>query len=221
MRELTLAEFDLIAGGDTTTVSGVTIIASSGMGWGWGWGSWGIGGGYGDGGGVDTSPREPPPPPQPTESQIDSQACAAAASIRAQAHYSTQEYGYFIITDADGTTRLSPIFTSGLGGKIDFGGDGALSLEELGISDWSQVKGFVHNHPYETDSPYIPGDINLINRRPSDADWDLMSQIVGAGGGGNSDFRLYIIGPDGVARQYNPDSPHNQTSNDTSGGNCH
>lgn len=220
MRELTLAEFDLIVGGDEpTTVSPVVIVGSSGMGWGWGWGSWGIGGGYGDGGGVNTQQQQAPPP-QPTEGQIDSQACAAASSIRSQAHYSSQEYGYFIITDADGTTRLSPMFTSGEDNRIDFGG-GSLSLEELGISDWSQVKGFVHNHPYEVDNPLIPGDINLLNRRPSDADWDLMSQIVGAGGGGNSDFRLYIIGPDGVARQYNPDSPQNQTSTDTSGGNCH
>lgn len=52
MRELTLAEFDLIVGGDATTVSPVIVTGGGG-----GWGGWDYGGGGygGDGGGSNTN----------------------------------------------------------------------------------------------------------------------------------------------------------------------
>ena len=153
-----------------------------------------------------------------SEETTDDKACEIASLIRSQPNYANQEFGYFILSDGSGI-RMSQQF-SGSSGDIQFGPNDTLSLSMLGVDSWNQVVGFVHNHPYETDNPLVPGDINVINRRPSAADWNIADQISALQSGNPVEFRNYIIGPDNVSRQYDTSDSRNSTSTDTSGGNC-
>lgn len=143
---------------------------------------------------------------------MDSRDCAAIAavqSIKEQTNSASQEYGYFLIKDGAGVVTRGPLLTSGSAGRIDFGGDG-LQLAETGANSWSQVIGFVHNHPFEVDNPLVFGDINVINRKPSASDLDLLNQLDRLNGA--NDFNLYVIGPDGKTRVYDSDDDPRRVS---------
>lgn len=151
----------------------------------------------------------------------DSRQCAAEDAVQAiknQPNYTTQEYGYFLLRDAAGNVTKGPMLTSGSAGRIDFGGDNKLSLAETGATSWNQVVGFVHNHPYQTDNPMVPGNINAINRQPSPSDWEILIAIDGLNGA--NDFILYIIGPDGITRAYDPDDSRTRASDEIIGDGC-
>ena len=220
-------ELDLIAGGEGEDTDDVQpppqteiVVTASGRGWdqptwdlylnyytniNWTSPATGAGGGSGSGSGG--------------EADVDQRACEAANLIRSQPNDQNVEYGYFIISDANGT-RLSPMFTSNESDRIRFGGDDRLTLAEIGATSWDQVKGFVHNHPHTEDYGFIPGDPNQLNKMPSKADWAIADAIAGQSGGEASEFRLYIMDQSGTTRQYDVGDSRTKISTDLSGGNC-
>lgn len=151
------------------------------------------------------------------ERDIDCLAAQAVALIEAENDDHRVEYGYFIIRDSDGELRLSERQTSGEPNRINFGGDGRLSLSETEAARWSDVLGFVHNHPNQRSGSVSDRVTDENNERPSDDDWAILDHIV-AQSGGQDMFRLYIRegGPagSGLTRQYDSSDNRQRTSDD-------
>lgn len=71
-------------------------------------------------------------------------------------------------------------------------------IAETGATRWSDVLGFVHNHTRDTSGSISEVATDRENRQPSPEDWNLFDQLRAR----SADFRLYIISPNDVTRQY-------------------
>jgi hypothetical protein len=64
----------------------------------------------------------------------------------------------------------------------------------------AQISGMIHNHPFNS----LSSDERLINRYPSENDWEAAETLVAANiaAGGTGSFVLYIIDPWGEVRAF-------------------
>ena len=165
MRELTLEELQLVAGGaDTIVVTGDRPDDG-----GWDWGDWydtgGDGGGGGGGGGGDQGdpPDEYPAcieaaPAGVSPTAITDAAKAASAAIAA-GNDENIEYGAFIY-ELNGQVSYTPPFTNNSPDSVNF--------STGSIPDGARVLGMVHNHPDQS---------GIDDRYPSENDWDAYNQL--------------------------------------------
>ncbi|GAB3350504.1 hypothetical protein [Lysobacter tyrosinilyticus] len=203
MRELSKEELELITGGVVTLE---TVVVTAPAYWGdfgytdlwhdsFNWDAYD--GYYGDtsGGG-----GEPPPPDCQShdagtvQGYSESLASQATRDIRSRSDQSTREYASVIYRDAMGAIRSSATIAGGSSGQ-----SASIDLQALGISA-GQILGIVHSHPsgiYSSSSAEA-----TINRHPSTNDWAAADQIIAAGAN-PATFAHFIIGPDGVLREYN------------------
>lgn len=150
----------------------------------------GGGGGGGGGGGEPATACQSHDPPT-VDNYSDALAVDAADAIRARSDSTRREYGALIHRDAGGSLRLTPL-VPGTPTSVLY------DFSDLGVNP-ARIVGFIHNHPREVyDSS--PQELQ-INLNPSSKDWQTATQIVNAGA--NADLlQLYIVGTDGVLRQF-------------------
>jgi hypothetical protein len=203
MRELSKQELELITGGIQTLD---TIVVTASPYWGdfgftdlWhDWWSYEVNEDYyGDGGGGGGG--DPPPPScqshdaATVDGYSDQLASQASRDIKAKPDYNNREYATVLYRDGTGTIRSSTTIQGGSNGESV-----SINLQALGIAA-GQIVGMVHNHPsgiYSTSTAEA-----TINRHPSSGDWAAADQIVAAGAD-PAIFTHYIIGTDGVLREY-------------------
>ncbi|MET4678739.1 hypothetical protein [Stenotrophomonas rhizophila] len=210
IRELSWEELSLISGGaqvDTTDLPPVDALPPDDDGWpdidppDWtdpydpGGGD---GGGGGGGGGGSPSAYEL------VDGQADAVARDVEALIKADPGYQSQELGTVLYRDAvTGEIKSSPMV------RGDASNPGAISypLSEWGITA-AQVVGIIHSHP----AGVFPSETHEVNKYPSDnrtvdgvtyegGDWGV-ADLLRDHGMNADEFRHYIIGPDGVTREY-------------------
>lgn len=156
----------------------------------------------GDPGGAQTTgPSVAAGEDQPNDCR-DRQALAAEDEIKAKPDYNHYEYGSLTYRDASGAVQHSDLirgdFEKILPSQI------RSWMNSHGVS-FSQVIGWVHNHPTHT----YGGPQADINRYPSGGDvpggdWNVADWFVsqGAGGVGGEGFALYIIDTEGDMREF-------------------
>lgn len=206
IRELSLEELALVSGGaqmDTTDLPPVDALPPDDGGWpdidppDW-TDPWDPGDGGGGGG------EAPPSAYEQVDGQADTVAREVEALIKADPGYQSQELGTVIYRDAvTGEIKTSPL------ARGDASNPGAISypLLEWGISP-GQVVGIIHSHP----AGVFPSETHEVNKYPSDnrtvggvayegGDWGV-ADLLRDNGMNAEEFRYYIIGPDGVTREY-------------------
>lgn len=72
-----------------------------------------------------------------------------------------------------------------------------LNVSNIPASDWANMTGSVHNHPWNSSDYYK----NLINRFPSGEDWQFLDKMV-ANGANPANLSLYLVDPWGEVREY-------------------
>jgi len=185
MRELTLEELELVAGGNE---SDIVVVGNPGDSGDWG-GDFGDSGGS-DGGSSDSSPSPPPAPPH----TYDHADCAAKAisdniSSHADSHY--MEYRGFIYRDPDGSIHASDVSSSGQQGVV------SNQPGDVGVPANATIIGTVHDHPDQvlqdpnTGATEPVGNPQLASM-PSYLDMKGMYDYVQAGGASASDYSIYI-----------------------------
>lgn len=219
MRELTLDELELVAGGYVTDGYGggdsggdIVVTAPDGDGGDYGdfgdfgdYGDYGDGG-YTDGGGGDAGPTPGTGYPAGFDPAVDDAADALAAQVAAQIAAMPDidkiEYGAIIWKDsagalhnttiAQGSTNATPL--DGIWGQVDFANGG-------------QVVAIMHSHP----SLYNAGSVEAPNWQPatqsgtlSSTDFDqLMNYGSGAATGFDSaNYRSYLVTGGDVKEYY-------------------
>jgi len=169
--------------------------------------------------GEPTCPMEQPPT---TDEELDEATDAKAkdvADFLSQFDLTTQEFGVLIYLDSNGVVRAGQV---AVGTYEDASGEGRpiVQPDPTGIDSYTQIIGYVHNHPSYGGAP-IASD-----NRPSSDDWAMMNALFnppdGRPGADPGKFRHYIIGPDGVLREFKPEDQHNTSQGEvvTSGGTC-
>jgi hypothetical protein len=153
-----------------------------------------------DGGGIIL----PPPIQEPTPDCRDTQAVEAKDSISERSDSDTREIGKLTYRTANGLQTSD--FILGSGSKITF--DRILTaIDALGIS-FGDIVAFTHNHDkehYEVGESFAERSQNrLVNRYPSDNDWNFAREMVsrGAGGQDGAGFALYVIDTRGEMREF-------------------
>ncbi len=205
MRELTMEELDLVAGGlQTYDGDGITIvddgIGGDGDGDGAdGWDGWWDGGydGGGGGGGGSTDPQADYGPDQQARDAAQLFFQAAAAEGHDLAY---RERAAFILRNDDGSYSLGPIAE---GAPLS----GSVSPNTSGVTPWNVV-GMIQNQS--------DGSIT-----PSASETTLITSYQNAiyDNGGTQEFRLYVVGGDGKIYVYDKDNMNNGPSNtEISGG---
>ena len=214
MRELTLSELELVSGGNNSTVTEVDEIVVIGNPGGGDWGDWGDWGDYGDyidGGGDGYGPT-PPPPQNPCEldGSKDSVAKTIEDAIKAMPDWNEREYGALILRDANGYIHIGEIArgetVAEAQARAIAAGESSYAPETRfgGVPAGFTVVGAVHSHP---DVGYNNSE-DLQNRYPSNysggGDYYNFGQLVGNDPRFSSpaDFTQYILGPDGVLREF-------------------
>ena len=233
-RELSADEISFIAGGDPGDIV-VTGGGGGGGGWGWGggggWG-WGGGGGYGTsggggGGGDGPPPVNPPPPETPCERDAmeDSLAQALSDMIKSHSDWNAREYAASIIRYADGNygiTALTPGETMAeaqaratAAGQTSWAPETHFPVGEIPAG--AMVVGVIHNHP---DVGYTNAE-DITNRYPSynpgyDGDYNTFDTLVGHDSrfASADQFTQYILGPDGVLREFGYSEGHVNAATD-------
>ena len=164
MRELTLEEQELIAGGtDTTDLGEIVVTADPGDSGDWGgdWGDWGDSGDYIDGdGGGDSPPPEPEPYPECVEAapagassgDVMNAARNAAAAIAA-GNDEGQEYSSLIYSLNGVVSHTAP--------RTD-GSPDYVNWTTADLPAGATILGLVHNHPDQS---------GIADGMPSDQDW--------------------------------------------------
>jgi len=202
-RELSASEIDLVAGGETIYITGRRV-------WG-GYGGWG-----GGGDGYDTEPRyedpetpeTPPPPVSPCELDAakDTAAQSLANEIKAKADWTSREYAGLILRDSSGyiwfgelqagETVAEALVRATAAGSPDYAPQTSFGSVPAGYT----VVGVVHSHP---DIGYNNAQ-DAQNKYPSADDYSNFSALVGTDSrfSTQAQFTQYIVGPDGVLREY-------------------
>ncbi|HEX8466796.1 MAG TPA: DUF4329 domain-containing protein [Allosphingosinicella sp.] len=197
-RELSASEIDMVAGGETIYITGRRVSG--------GWGGWG--------GGYNTEPRydepdtppTPPPPVSPCEldEAKDSAAKSIADEIKAKADWTSREYGALILRDSSGYIWFGELHAGETVAEaaVRAGptGDYAPQISFGSVPSGYTVVGVVHSHP---DIGYdAAGDAQNIY--PSANDYSNFDALVGIDSrfSTQAQFTHYIVGPDGVLREY-------------------
>ncbi|MEO7178620.1 MAG: DUF4329 domain-containing protein, partial [Allosphingosinicella sp.] len=206
------------------SLQAISAIAMRCGGWGGGYGGWGGDGGY------DTEPRydetdtppDPPPPVSPCELDAakDSAAQSLADEIKAKADWNSREYGGLILRDSSGYIWFSELQAgetvaealaraTAAGPGADYAPQTHLGSVPAGYT----VVGAVHSH---SDIGYdAAGDAQ--NMYPSAGDYSQFDALVGIDSrfSSGAQFTQYIVGPDGVLREYDFTEGHVTPLNDT------
>lgn len=203
MRELSREEIELITGGlDTIVVYGMWADPI------WGcigsFNLWNDGFNYdvtddyfGDNGGSGGGEPEPSctsHDAQAVDGYSDQLASQLSRDIKAKPDDATREYLALIYRDGNGVIRTTALFQGGPNGESA----SIPSLQAIGVAP-AQIMGLVHNHPsqvFNTSSYEFD-----VNRLPSNGDWNMADQIIGAGADPNT-LALYVLGTDGVLREF-------------------
>lgn len=146
-----------------------------------------------DNGGGNDAPLCRSHEPSTVDQYVDQLASKAARDIRAQSDHNRREYLVIVYRDGHGMIQSSPLVAG-----ANNGASATADLQSLGIPA-AQIVGLVHNHPrdvYGTNSTSA-----IINRHPSSGDWETADRIIAAGAN-SSVLTLYILGPDGLLREY-------------------
>jgi len=139
-------------------------------------------------------------PPDPNDCR-DHNALGAKQDISNDSNHNHFEHGSIVYRDAAGAVHHTPPIEGATDHITVEAVESAMATYGISFSD---VIGFVHNHPYDTygGEPYL-------NSYPSGGtvpggDWNAADWFVnnGAGGTGGQDFALYIIDPYGKMREY-------------------
>jgi len=142
-----------------------------------------------------------------TDRNIDSLAQQVADMIRSQSDSNAREYGAVIYYDTSGNLKMGTLTPGQTVAEAISAGLGApetrLSVpSDLGLGG---IVAVVHSHP---DIGYNNSE-DIQNRYPSNnpgsnGDYQTFNALVGSSGFGNSAiFAQYILGPDGVLREFN------------------
>lgn len=130
-----------------------------------------------------------------TEVNADAAAAGAANIIMGQ-NWRNQEYGAIIYRDSSGLIRHGSITGSATNRWVP------TEDNVTGITSYSQVIGFIHNHPANTPG----GDKRYPSIYPDGSgDWATFSwvqQQVQIAGGDPTVVRQYVIDADGIIRYY-------------------
>ncbi len=227
-RELSESELEFVSGSGVyineeviVNASRSRIVSIGGNWWvvsgGW-WGSGYDTGSYDNGGGDDYGfSLTPSMPPlgnltQCQENQVDNVAWKFTEELRQTgALFSDYEYGTIIYRDSNGAFRHAGLQNSSSRDIVDLKLPAGVSLAD--------VVGYIHTHPAND-----PTRDHLVDQRPSPDDWtqfNKLSQAIANAGGNVANFRSYIVGPDGIIRQYTSSSSQTQVSNDIVDGEKH
>lgn len=208
-RELSPLEMEIVAGG-ITTLDRVDALPGWDNPYDVGNGGWGddwydyYDGPYDSGGGGGGDSDTPPCTctahnAAEVDAISDAFASKIARDIKAQPDWNQREYVSVIYKATDGHLAVGALQRGeGVYATIDF--------PALGISA-SQVVGVVHNHPDSISSDPRGDNINRFPSQPGSgalnglSDWQAADAIVGAGADAST-LSLYILGPDGVLREY-------------------
>lgn len=205
MRELAMAELELVSGGnisDVTEVDEIVVIGDRGDGGDFGdfgdYGDYGdYGGDYGGGGGGTYTPPDCGCPSTGSSSQqAERSAAADGADVIKTQNWQNQEYGGFIYKDAvTGEIKMGTITGSAVTGWTP------TADNMQGIQNYSQIIGIVHSH-----GPNVPGtDHNF----PSTGDWSAFDQIRQMGAANLT--TMYVLGKDGELREYDTNNRDKET----------
>lgn len=153
-----------------------------------------------DGGGGGTSPT----PYEEIDGQVDAVARDVEALIKADPGYLNREIGAVLYRDAvTGEIRHTALTY----GAVNTPDQLSLPLGDAGIKA-SDVVGIIHSHPANA----LEEATHEVNKYPSDnrtvngqsytgGDW-AVADLLRDNGMSQETFRHYIIGPDGVTREY-------------------
>jgi hypothetical protein len=181
-------------------------------------------GDYGGWDGHDTSepwvPQYPPPPQTPCEldQAMDGLAQQIEAMIKATPDWNAREYGAYILRDADGYLHIGQFMRGETVAEAIQAGRAAPSLgyQTTIPAGWSVV-GAVHSHP---DVGY-DNAADLVNRYPSlypgGGDYNAFDRVIGGSPhfAPAAIFAQYILGPDGLLREFNWSEGRVTVNNDT------
>jgi len=213
-RELSADELSFIAGGDpgdiVVTASPWGGYYGSGGGGGGGGGYGTSGGGGGGGGGDSPPPVNPPPPETPCERDAMEDTLAQALSdlIKSHPDWNSREYAASIIRYADGNYGVSALAQGDTYAEAQAREPGSPPQTTFAIGSLAGgavVVGIIHNHP---DIGYSDAE-DLENRYPSynpgyNGDYNTFDKLVGQDPrfASADQFTQYILGPDGVLREF-------------------
>jgi hypothetical protein len=131
---------------------------------------------------------------QAVDTYSDQLASKLSRDIKAKPDDQNREYLALIYRDGNGVIRTTELFQGPSNGESA----SIPSLQAIGVAA-AQIVGVVHNHPsqvFNTSSYEYD-----VNRLPSNGDWAMADQIIGAGADPNT-LALYVLGTDGRLREF-------------------
>lgn len=162
----------------------------------------------GEGGGSEQEQACEATDPAGIDAYSDALASDASRLIRAQADYMSREYGLLIHRDAQGALRASAL-VPGAATITRF------EFADLGVNP-STIVGVVHNHPREV---YDRSQEELqINLNPSSNDWAAADALITEGHADPVLLQLYVVGTDGILREFDYQNKQNYLPYRTRGG---
>jgi len=142
------------------------------------------------------------------ENEVDAKAEEVAGDILQNPDSQEFEFVSFLWRSAGGALQ----FTEPL--QLDPGGGIVRTPQEVTPYGDAQIVGWVHNHPYDT---IATPRHNEFNRNPSAGDWQTFDNLI-TGGYASTDLSLYLIGPDGVLREFTDGDQTDHTGDSPGGG---
>lgn len=177
-------------------------------------------------------PYTPPPPPESgedgyqewrqkecqTDLAADVNARQIEALIKAQPDWKSREYGA-VIYEVNGVIKMGPLTKGMTAAEATALGLPAPETRIKVPSDLGngQILAVVHSHP---DIGYSNAE-DLLNRYPSDysggGDYNFFDKAIGSDSrfSNSAAFSQYILGPDGVLREFNASEGRINPTNDT------
>lgn len=213
MRELSLAELELVSGGNNTWPPhelDEIVVTHPGYDHDWSYDDQddvppGTGGG---GGGEDSRDdyREC------EDRAADTIANELNALLQQKPDKDRIEYGALIWRDADGTLRHSDLTGTENGRWTGMEGK---SPADFGMTSWSQVVGIFHHHPTQVE--LSPGNwVNVTPEshfdRPSSGDWGTVFHFIEQNGASLDNLTMYLSF-DGTVKEYDAFNNQNESRN--------
>lgn len=190
MRELTMEELELVAGGE-----GSDIIVTGNPG---DWGDWG-GGDFGDsGGGIGGDSSPPPPPPPPPPPTFQGKDCAnnsLQSATNSAGDTNSHEHLGIVYQDASGY-HTSPLFT---GDSTGVHIDQVTQWMSANNVPFSSVVSLFHNH--DSNEYATSADEAAVNRYLSTNDWKTADYFVNNGANA-ANFTMALEDTDHVMRDF-------------------
>ena len=126
------------------------------------------------------------------DEHADGYAALAAKAIAAQSNSSSREYGALIYRNSTGGISITNL-VPGTATVVEY------DLSDLGVNGGAVI-GIVHNHPPDEYDGSL-SELN-VNNVPSDNDWAAADWFINTYNANSDLMTLYIVGTDGVLREY-------------------